>query len=156
MATPIIRFAGQTFEPLPSGALYWPAERALLVADLHLEKMSSFAKRGPFLPPYDTALTLKRLAADLAQTGAETRHLAGRQLSSRRGHDDAPRCRPPAARWRSSDQAQWIWLSGNHDPRPHALGGNCLPHLEHRGLTFTHHPRGAASSPATCIRRRAS
>ena len=72
MATPIIRFAGQTFEPLPSGALHWPAERALLVADLHLEKMSSFAKRGSFLPPYDTAMTLKRLAADLAQTRAET------------------------------------------------------------------------------------
>ena len=32
-----LRFGGQQFIPLPSGALYWPAERALLVADLHLE-----------------------------------------------------------------------------------------------------------------------
>ena len=64
MATPIIRFGNQTFQPLASGALHWPAERALLVADLHLEKMSSFARRGSFLPPYDTGLTLKRLAAD--------------------------------------------------------------------------------------------
>jgi metallophosphoesterase superfamily enzyme len=63
-------FGGERFEPLPSGALYWPAERALLVADLHLEKLSSFAPRGQFLPPYDTGLTLARLAGDLLRTGA--------------------------------------------------------------------------------------
>ena len=47
----------------PSGALYWPEERMLVVADLHLEKGSAFAKRGVLLPPYDTANTLVRLAA---------------------------------------------------------------------------------------------
>ena len=46
----------------PAGALYWPQESALVVADLHLEKGSSFAKRGILLPPYDTAATLARLA----------------------------------------------------------------------------------------------
>ena len=38
-------------------------ERILLVADLHLEKGSAFAKRRMMLPPYDTAETLRRLAA---------------------------------------------------------------------------------------------
>lgn len=140
MATPIIRFAGQTFEPLPSGALHWPAERALLVADLHLEKMSSFAKRGSLLPPYDTGLTLKRLAADLAYTRAETVISLGDSFH----RDDGTTTLLDADRLQLdgfTEQAQWIWLSGNHDPRPHALGGKCLPHLEHRGLTFTHHPR---------------
>ena len=30
----------------PAGALYWPEERVLVVADLHLEKGSSYAARG--------------------------------------------------------------------------------------------------------------
>lgn len=140
MATPILRFANQTFEPLPSGALHWPAERALLVADLHLEKLSSFARRGSLLPPYDTSMTLKRLAADLAYTRAETVISLGDSFHRDEGTTtllEADRLRLDGL----TDQAQWIWLSGNHDPRPHELGGKCLPHLEHRGLTFTHHPK---------------
>ena len=65
-----MRFAGQNFEPLPSGGLYWHSQQTLLVADLHLEKMSSFAKRGQMLPPYDTGMTLARLESDLRRTGA--------------------------------------------------------------------------------------
>ena len=57
----LLSFAGHTFEPLLSGALYWRAESMLLVADLHFEKFSSYARRGQMLPPYDTGLTLKRL-----------------------------------------------------------------------------------------------
>ena len=38
----------------------------LVVADLHLEKGSSYAARGQMLPPYDTRETLRRLAAEVA------------------------------------------------------------------------------------------
>ena len=48
-----------------SGAVYWPATGALIVADLHLEKASAYATRGVALPPYDTAETLNRLEACL-------------------------------------------------------------------------------------------
>jgi metallophosphoesterase superfamily enzyme len=54
----------------PGGALYWPSEGVLAVADLHLEKGSSFAKRGVLLPPYDTATTLARLAILIAARSA--------------------------------------------------------------------------------------
>ena len=40
------------------GALFWPARRALLVADLHFEKASWFASFGQMLPPYDSLATL--------------------------------------------------------------------------------------------------
>ena len=50
----------------PAGALYWPEHGLLAVADLHLEKGSSFAARGQLLPPYDTAETLARLARLIA------------------------------------------------------------------------------------------
>ena len=57
-----IALAGTTLVADPAGALYWLDEQLLVVADLHLEKGSAFAKRGVLLPPYDTATTLARLA----------------------------------------------------------------------------------------------
>jgi hypothetical protein len=57
-------FAGHDFLASADGALHWPAERALLVADLHLEKASWFARLGQFLPPYDSHATLAALARD--------------------------------------------------------------------------------------------
>ncbi|MEM8726199.1 MAG: phosphoesterase, partial [Pseudomonadota bacterium] len=45
-------FAGEELVLTRSNALYWPRERALLVADLHLEKGSWYAQQGQMLPPY--------------------------------------------------------------------------------------------------------
>ena len=58
---------GVEFAADPAGAIYWPEQGLLAVADLHLEKGSSFAARGVLLPPYDTAATLARLAALIAR-----------------------------------------------------------------------------------------
>ena len=44
-----------------TGAMYLADHDALLVADLHFEKGSSFARRGMMLPPYDTRETLAAL-----------------------------------------------------------------------------------------------
>src|SRR5262245_65112639 len=54
--------AGEALLADCDGALYWPREGVLAVADLHLEKGSSYARKGVLLPPYDTAATLGRLA----------------------------------------------------------------------------------------------
>jgi hypothetical protein len=63
-------FAGQEWLLGPARALVWPAEQALLVADLHLEKASWFARSGQMLPPYDSRETLDRLTALVRHTGA--------------------------------------------------------------------------------------
>ncbi len=138
--TVFLRFGTEIFEPLPSGALYWCARRTLLVADLHLEKFSSYARKGQLLPPYDTALTLRRLEADIARTGAEQVVALGDSFHRDEGAGtllDADRGRLLAL----LGKARWTWLSGNHDPAPHALGGACLPALELGGLTLAHEPR---------------
>jgi DNA ligase-associated metallophosphoesterase len=135
-----MRFANQVFEPLPSGALHWPAQKALLVADLHLEKLSSFARRGAFLPPYDTGMTLQRLATDLEKTGAAEIIALGDSFHRDEGTStllDADRLRLVAL----MGKARWTWISGNHDPSPHALGGICVTVLEREGLTLTHEPK---------------
>ena len=45
-----------------SGVLFWPLKKIAIVSDLHLEKSSYFAKKGNFLPPYESFETLKKLS----------------------------------------------------------------------------------------------
>lgn len=136
----MLRFAGHNFQPLPSGALFWPEERVLIVADLHLEKLSSFAPRGQLLPPYDTGMTLARLGADLLRTGAETVVALGDSFHRDAGASTLP-ARDRAVLEMLTGRARWLWLSGNHDPAPHALGGECLSYLAFGDLLFEHEPR---------------
>jgi DNA ligase-associated metallophosphoesterase len=139
-ATVFLRFAGQMFEPLTSGALWWPAEKTLLVADLHLEKLSSYARRGSLLPPYDTSMTLKRLADDVERTGATEVVALGDSFHRDEGTStllDADKLRLVAL----MGKTRWTWISGNHDPSPHALGGTCVTALERHGLTLSHEPK---------------
>lgn len=121
-----------------AGALYWPERRLLAVADLHLEKGSSFAARGSLLPPYDTADTLARLAR-LIEAYAPRRVVAlGDSFHDGRG----------AARLGAEDRAtlaalqrgrEWIWIAGNHDPEPlSGVGGECVGELEIGPITFRH------------------
>src|SRR4051812_3949270 len=100
-----------------AGALYWPEQGLLAVADLHLEKGSSFARRGTLLPPYDTTETLARLARLIAAYGPRIVVALGDNF-----HDgDGP------ARLSATDRAslvalqrgrEWVWIGGNHDPDP--------------------------------------
>ena len=57
-----VSICGKAFRAHMSGALYWPSENALIVADLHLEKGSAYAAKGQMPPPYDTGATLSKLA----------------------------------------------------------------------------------------------
>ena len=60
-AQTLLHLAGEVLSPLPEGALWWEAQRVLVVSDLHLEKGSSYAAAGQMLPPYDTCATLARV-----------------------------------------------------------------------------------------------
>ena len=65
-----LSFAGHDFLALPEAALFWPARSALLVADLHFEKASWFARFGQFLPPHDSHATLDMIEMLVERTGA--------------------------------------------------------------------------------------
>ncbi len=128
----------------PTGALWWPDQRLLAVADLHLEKGSSYAVRGRMLPPYDTAATLARLGETVARTKPECVICLGDSF-----HDIGGPGRLPAAEAeRLRDlvgTARWIWIAGNHDPAPPpALGGEALADVTIGPLTFRHAPSPAA------------
>ncbi|MCB1516215.1 MAG: ligase-associated DNA damage response endonuclease PdeM [Hyphomicrobiaceae bacterium] len=136
---PVIRFAGHAFLPLPSGALFWQQMDTLLVADLHLEKMSSFVARGLFLPPYDSYATLRQLGRDIEATGASRLISLGDSFH----RDSGTGTLPPDARAlldQLISEIEWTWIAGNHDPAPHELGGTCCDELEVAGITLTHEP----------------
>jgi hypothetical protein len=129
-----------------TGALLWPAEATVVVADLHLEKASSFAARGQFLPPYDTRATLTRLAALLERTRPERVVCLGDSF-----HDEGAGARLAAADGdllrRMMEGREWIWIQGNHDPNPPAIGAGVQAHEEWRRgpLVFRHAARAAGS-----------
>lgn len=143
---PTISVAGTPLVADVAGALYEPSSGALIVADLHLEKGSFFARRGQFLPPYDTATTLGRLAA-LVETYRPRAVIAlGDSFHDR----DAP------ARLGEADRASlaalqsgrdWIWVAGNHDPEPPAgCGGEAVAEMRLGALTLRHEPTAGAEA----------
>jgi uncharacterized protein len=122
------------------GALYWPEEGLLAVADLHLEKGSSFARRGQLLPPYDTTETLARLARLIAHYAPRSVIALGDNFHDGGGPGrlSAENRASLAALQRGRD---WIWIAGNHDPDPaDGIGGTFAAMLAIGALTFRHLP----------------
>ncbi len=117
-------------------ALYWPRERALLVADLHLEKASFYARFGQMLPPYDSRETLGRVADAVRATGARRVFCLGDNFHDTGG---AERLEPHAAGMldalaRATD---WVWISGNHD-QGRVPSGTAVEELELGGIMLRH------------------
>ena len=56
-----LEFCQNTFDIDPHGILIWSKFNTAIVSDLHLEKGSSYAKYGQYIPPYDSLETLINL-----------------------------------------------------------------------------------------------
>jgi DNA ligase-associated metallophosphoesterase len=117
----------------------------LVVADLHLEKGSSFARRGSLLPPWDTKVTLDRLALLLRRWKPRTVVALGDSFhdadgSGRLPSDEVARLASIAA------SVQFVWVQGNHDPSPPAgVGGEWVESFATGSLTFRHEALARAS-----------
>ena len=57
----VINFNNHKFKINNDGILFWLEKKIAIVSDLHLEKGSSFASLGQFIPPFDSEETLKKL-----------------------------------------------------------------------------------------------
>ncbi len=107
-------FAHVEFAALSHSALYWPARRALILADLHLEKASWFARFGQMLPPYDSEATLGEVAELLAVTRAETLYCLGDSFHDKRGCERLSAAAQAQLRAMTA-VTDWVWIAGNHD-----------------------------------------
>lgn len=127
-------------------ALFWPAEQALLVADLHLEKASHFARFGQMLPPYDSRETLERIATAIGTTGARRVFCLGDNFHDSGG---AGRLEPHAAGMLAAltRATDWVWITGNHDEKGGAAPGHHLADMEVGGLMLRHEARRGEEKP---------
>lgn len=133
-------FAGSAFHALPSGALFWPDEAALILSDLHLGKAARLsAVGGAALPPYETRATLAKLDADLVATGAARVICLGDSFDASGVEAALPQ---DDLLWLARMQAgrAWDWVEGNHDPGPLSIGGKHRATLTLRGIVLRHIP----------------
>jgi len=140
-------FGGQNLVTTLEGALFWPARGALLVADLHLEKASWYARGGQFLPPYDSHATLTALAREVQRTGATALYCLGDSFHDRFGCDRLPQD-ARALLTRLTGELDWTWILGNHDPGfADHCGGRLVEELEVDGFVLRHEANAAEERP---------
>ena len=136
----LVAIAGRSFIADENGALFDPSCRSLIIADLLFEKGSALAAKGSFLPPYDTRVTLNRLARvvdyydpchvialgdSLHDCGAAVR-IAPEDLSALRDIQTG---------------RIWTWVTGNHDPEvPELFGGACVDEMALGPVVLRHVP----------------
>ena len=140
-------FCGEAMRLVHGRALFWERERALLVADLHLEKSSFFARHGQMLPPYDSRETLERLALAVRETGARRVFALGDNFHDSSG---TQRLEPHAAGMLGAltRALDWVWITGNHDPVLERLaGGEPVAELAVAGLVLRHKARAEETMP---------
>jgi len=123
-----------------SGALFWPSQETLVVADLHFEKGSAYARSGSLLPPYDTRETLARLSSAVGRRRPNRVIALGDSF-----HDSGAGARLGDIERQIlehlSDVARFTWITGNHDPEPPAwLSGEIAAEARIGGLVFRHEP----------------
>jgi len=125
------------------GAAFAKAHSTLIFADLHLEKGSSYARSRQFLPPYDTADTLARMARAIA------RHKPARVIALGDSFHDGQAGERVAHQDRVlleslGTSTHFTWITGNHDPHPPAwLAGEVVESLRLGGLLLRHEPLDA-------------
>lgn len=124
-----------------SGALWLEREGALVVADLHFEKGSSYAARfGQMLPPYDTRETLDRLDREIALLSPARLIFLGDSF-----HDGDGEARLAADDYKRLEGLalgrELVWAVGNHDADgPKVLPGEIIDEARIAGLTLRHEP----------------
>ncbi len=135
-----IDIAGERAVCDQSGVLYFPELDLLVVSDLHLEKGAAYARRGSFVPPYDTAATLLRLQAVVARYDPRMVISLGDSFHDGKGSAHMPDV------FRNQLTAlmagrDWFWVAGNHDPdAPEGLPGETVRELAIGSLVFRHEP----------------
>lgn len=139
----ILEVLGVSFIADLSGALFWEEQGLLVVSDLHLEKGSSFARRGVLLPPYDTAATLALLGILIGRRNPRMVIALGDSFHDSDAHNRLSRADNEAIVAMQA-RRDWIWISGNHDPAlPSDIGGIVAEEVAIGPIVFRHEPTGA-------------
>ena len=137
--------AGETLVLLPEKVAYWPARKALFVADFHLGKAASFRSAGIPLPSGTTSENVGRLDRAIAATQAKEVVFLGDFLHSASGR--VALTFSTFAEWRESRAGVALTLvRGNHDKKagdpPAAWNMRCIEAGEVCGPFVLNHEPG--------------
>ncbi len=138
MSAHVFSFADLHLHALPSGGLFIPDHKTLVVSDLHFGKSDRIARRsGTLIPPYENTETLQKLDNDIAAHMPTSVICLGDSFDDLAGADaldDTHR----ATLTRLQAGRQWIWIEGNHDPGPVDLGGTHMAEVTIGSVAFRH------------------
>jgi DNA ligase-associated metallophosphoesterase len=139
-----IEAGGESLALLPEKAAWWPSQRTLLVADVHIGKAMSFRRLGVPVPRGTTGETLGLLSSLVTRSGARRVVFLGDFMHSRHSH--AASTLGALARWRRAhEEVEFVLVRGNHDDRagdpPPTLGFRVVDEpFDVAGLSLRHHP----------------
>lgn len=133
-----LHIAGERLMLDPAGAMHWPAQRILVVADLHFEKGTSAAARGSLLPPYDTRETLVLLSQLMRKYGPRQVICLGDSFHDAKGSSRL-QAADLARLTHLTTETDFVWVLGNHDPLPpQGLSGIAVSEHQVGPLVFRH------------------
>jgi uncharacterized protein len=130
-----VLLSGKSMIADATGALYWPAENALIVADLQLSECSYLEGHDVLLPPYDTASAFEKLEEaldryDPARVLALGNSFACQASSAMTSHERD---------WLQDmmEGRDWYWVASEDAAGfPEGIGGTVAPQVILSGIKF--------------------
>jgi uncharacterized protein len=119
----------------PTGAVFWPAENALIVADLRLSRCSYLQDEDVVLPPYDQASAFEKLEEALDRYDPGTVIALGNSFAG----CGSEGLNPHQTDWLQDmmEGRAWYWVVPQDGAAPpESVGGSTVPHLMLGGIKF--------------------
>jgi DNA ligase-associated metallophosphoesterase len=143
-----LEWVGFHWQMLPEKALYWEEQKALLIADAHLGKVTHFRKAGMGVPPATTQHNWDRLESLMAYWQPQEVIFLGDLFHSEMNSEWLLLKEFMAAH----DPVKFHLVLGNHDIIPEAAyrHGGLICHPEpyfRQGIALAHHPPEAGETP---------
>lgn len=134
-----LKIVQQTFELLLQGAVYWQEQKALLLADVHLGKVSHFRKNGFAIPAQIQFSFYQKMEQLLTAHNVEKIFFLGDLF-----HSDRNAEWDRFVAWNQSLSQQTILVKGNHDILPTKVleqsGLFVVTEWMEKNILLTHHP----------------
>ena len=121
------------------GSIFWVDENILILGDLHLEKGTSFAEAGNFLPPYDSLETLMKLTKTLNSLKINKIIFLGDIFHDQKGYSRLDK-KEKKIFDEICDSFSIIWIYGNHDYKYAPKNIKALNAYKLKGINFSHIP----------------
>jgi uncharacterized protein len=133
-----VLLCGKSLIADPTGAVFWPAENTLIVADLQLASCSYLDAEDVMLPPYDTVSAFEKLEEALDRYDPQRVIAVGNSFAGEAGESLSD----SQLDWLQDmmEGRDWYWVAGEDHDIPEDIGGTVLSNLVLTGIKFRGSP----------------